>query len=120
MHRNGYIGRKLRHPGLQEKSAIIIVAFGSTSRGKAALSLFAEKVQQHYQEFTIYWAFSSAIIRKKKQAVRASSRPWPKQKRMALEKWWYSHCMFFPALNISSWRRPVNISLVSEFFAVRP
>ena len=47
------------------KPAIIIAAFGSSRRGKAALNAFNEKVASYYPDFDIYWAFTSAIIRKK-------------------------------------------------------
>jgi len=40
MHQHGYIGRKMRLPQLKEKPAIIIAAFGSSSRAKTALEIF--------------------------------------------------------------------------------
>ena len=45
--------------------AIIIAAFGSSRRGKAALNTFNKKVASYYSDFDIYWAFTSAIIRRK-------------------------------------------------------
>lgn len=65
MHRHGYIGRKMRQPKLQEKPAIIVTAFGSSSRARAALNSFSSKVGELFGEYTIYWAYSSEIIRKK-------------------------------------------------------
>lgn len=65
MHRHGYIGRKMRQPKLQEKPAIIFNAFGSSSRAKAALNNFAAKVEEKYHDYTLFWAYSSEIIRKK-------------------------------------------------------
>ena len=65
MNRHGYIGRKHRQPAIQEKPAIIIVAFGSTSRGKAAMTLFKEKFEERFGDYRIFTAYSSAIIRKK-------------------------------------------------------
>lgn len=64
MHRHGYIGRKMRQPKLQEKPAIIITAFGS-SRAKAALSIFFDKIAELFDDYTVYWAYTSEILRKK-------------------------------------------------------
>lgn len=65
MHQHGYIGRKMRQPKLQDKPAIILTAFGSSSRAKAALSLFSAKMEEHFGDYRILWAYSSEIIRKK-------------------------------------------------------
>ncbi|WDP92734.1 MAG: sirohydrochlorin cobaltochelatase [Desulfobacter sp.] len=65
MHQNGYIARKMRLPELQPKPAIVIAAFGSTSRAKIALDLFSRKLAEHYPDQKIYWAYTSEIIRKK-------------------------------------------------------
>lgn len=64
MHQNGYIARKMRLPKLQPKPAIVIAAFGSTSRAKIALDLFNSKLEAHYPDEKIYWAYTSEIIRK--------------------------------------------------------
>lgn len=55
----------MRLPKLQEKPAIVLVPFGSTSRGKAALEMIGDRVQAEFAGYRIYWAYSSAIIRKK-------------------------------------------------------
>lgn len=65
MHQHGYIGRKMRLPKLKEKPAIVIAAFGSSSRAKAALALFEQKLQQRFPDYEIFWAYTSEIIRKK-------------------------------------------------------
>lgn len=65
MDKHGYIGRKMRLPKLQDKPAIIIAAFGSTNRAAAALDQFKNDVSVRYPEDTIYWAYTSEIIRKK-------------------------------------------------------
>lgn len=65
MHPQGYIGRKMRLPELKTDPAIVIAAFGSTSRAKAALELFTEKMKAEYPEEKVYWAYTSEIIRKK-------------------------------------------------------
>ena len=65
MNKNGYIGRKMRLPLLQEKPAVVIAAFGSDNRAKIALSLFEEKLGEHFPDTMIYWAYTSEIIRKK-------------------------------------------------------
>ncbi len=65
MHQHGYIGRKMRLPQLKEKPAIVISAFGSSSRGRAALDIFREKLEQQFPEHEKFWAYTSEIIRKK-------------------------------------------------------
>ncbi|MFH0784913.1 MAG: sirohydrochlorin cobaltochelatase, partial [Pseudomonadota bacterium] len=65
MHQHGYIGRKMRLPQLQDKPAIVIAAFGSSSRAQAALSLFAEFFSREFPGHEPYWAYTSEIIRKK-------------------------------------------------------
>lgn len=65
MHQYGYIGRKMRVPKLRTNPAIVIAAFGSTSRGKLALDIFQEKLKKLYPETDIYWAYTSEIIRKR-------------------------------------------------------
>ncbi len=65
MHQNGYIGRKMRSSKLKEQSAIVMVAFGSSKRGKAALDLVEGTLQQEFPNHEIFWAYSSAIIRKR-------------------------------------------------------
>lgn len=65
MRPTGYIGRKMRLPELKEKPAIVIAAFGSTRRGKAALDLFDKKVRERYGDHEVHWAYTSEFIRKK-------------------------------------------------------
>jgi len=65
MNQNGYIGRKMRLPALKEKPAVVIAAFGSSNRAKMALNLFEKKLEEHFPGTTIYWAYTSEIIRKK-------------------------------------------------------
>jgi len=65
MHQQGYVGRKMRLPALKEKPAIVIAAFGSTNRSKAALDLFHKELDAHFPDAKIYWAYTSEIIRKK-------------------------------------------------------
>ncbi len=47
------------------RPAIIIAAFGSSRRGKKALDQYNAEVTEKYPGYAIYWAFTSAIIRKK-------------------------------------------------------
>ncbi|PIE65134.1 MAG: cobalamin biosynthesis protein CbiK [Desulfobacterales bacterium] len=65
MDRHGYIGRKMRQPSLYKEPAIIIAAFGSSRRGKAAYALLEQKLQETFPDREIFWSFSSDIIRKK-------------------------------------------------------
>ncbi len=66
MHQHGYIGRKMRQPKLEEQPAIIIAAFGSSTRAKAAFDLIRARLEHDFREHTIFWAYTSEIIRKKK------------------------------------------------------
>ncbi|MCD4721359.1 MAG: sirohydrochlorin cobaltochelatase [Desulfobacula sp.] len=65
MHQHEYIGRKMRLPKLKEKPAIVIAAFGSTSRAKAALDIFKANLAQGFPDHETFWAYTSEIIRKK-------------------------------------------------------
>ena len=65
MHQQGYVGRKMRLPALKEDPAIVIAAFGSTNRAKAALDRFQKTLDGHFPDTKIYWAYTSEIIRKK-------------------------------------------------------
>ncbi len=65
MHPNGYIGRKMHLPPLKEKPAVIIAAFGSTTRARAALDNFQAHLERHFSEYEIFWAYTSEIIRRK-------------------------------------------------------
>jgi sirohydrochlorin cobaltochelatase len=65
MHPNGYIGRKMHLPPLKEKPAVIIAAFGSTTRARAVLDMFQAHLDRHFSEYEIFWAYTSEIIRRK-------------------------------------------------------
>ena len=65
MFQYGYIGRKMRIPKLRPNPAIVIAAFGSTSRGKRALDIFQQNLTELYPEADVYWAYTSEIIRKR-------------------------------------------------------
>lgn len=65
MHQHGYIGRKMRLPKLQTNPAIVIAAFGSTDKAKAALDLFRENLEKAHPGVAVYWAYTSEIIRKR-------------------------------------------------------
>ncbi len=64
-HHSGYIGRKMRLPDLMEKPAIVIAAFGSSSGAQAALENFSQQVADEFEEYRVFWAWTSEIIRKK-------------------------------------------------------
>jgi len=67
MNRHGYIGRKLRVPKLKNKPAIIIVTFGTSSQAKPPLEIFQQQLDKQFQEYEIFWAYSSNIICRKKK-----------------------------------------------------
>jgi len=65
MHQHGYIGRKMRIPKLKSKPAIIIAAFGTSSRAKAPLALFQAAVEKQFPDHEVFWAYTSEIICRK-------------------------------------------------------
>lgn len=112
MHQHGYIGRKMRLPKLKENPALVVVTFGSSNRGKAALQFFHKKLQQHFPDYEISWAYTSEIIRKKqnlpslqetlakvesagyRKAIVQPLHIFPGTEYQQL----YETCMFFPGL----------------------
>ncbi|MCF8056720.1 MAG: sirohydrochlorin cobaltochelatase [Desulfocapsa sp.] len=67
MHQHGYIGRKLRVPELKDKSAIVLVTFGTSSRAKPPLEIFQQQVEKQFPEYETFWAYSSDILCRKKK-----------------------------------------------------
>ncbi len=65
MHQHGYIGRKMRIPKLKKKPAIIIAAFGTSSRAELPLALFQTAVEKQFPGYEIFWAYTSEIICRK-------------------------------------------------------
>lgn len=65
MHPHGYIGRKMQLPKLKEKPAVVIAAFGSTTRARSALDIFEARLMEACPDHEIFWAYTSEIIRKK-------------------------------------------------------
>ncbi|MBF0555981.1 MAG: sirohydrochlorin cobaltochelatase [Nitrospirae bacterium] len=61
--------RKLKKRNLMESPALVIAAFGTTSRGKAAYDIFDADVRAHFMsiwpETHIVWAYTSEIVREK-------------------------------------------------------
>lgn len=66
MHQHGYIGRKMRVPKLKETPAIVISAFGTSSRAKAPLEIFQQELEKQFPEHETFWAYSSEILCRKK------------------------------------------------------
>ncbi len=65
MHQHGYIGRKMRIPKLKTKPAIIIAAFGTSSRAKAPLAIFQAALEKQFPDHETFWAYTSEIICRK-------------------------------------------------------
>jgi sirohydrochlorin cobaltochelatase len=65
MHQYGYIGRKMRQPQLKEKPAIIITAFGTSSRAQMPLEIFENALVKQFPDYEVFWAYSSEIICRK-------------------------------------------------------
>lgn len=64
MHQHGYIGRKMRLPKLQEKPAIVVTAFGSSSRARVALDHLRDRLDREFPDYQRHWAWTSEIIRR--------------------------------------------------------
>lgn len=67
MHQQGYIGRKMRQPKLNEHPAIVIATFGTSSRGQAAMDRVKQYLARDFADYQIYWSYTSEIIRRKKR-----------------------------------------------------
>ncbi len=65
MHQHGYIGRKMRLPKLEEKPALVVAAFGSSTRAKAAMDFVDKRLETEFAGYKKFWAYTSEIIRKK-------------------------------------------------------
>jgi sirohydrochlorin cobaltochelatase len=57
--------RKLKKRNLRDSPALVIAAFGTTSRGKAAYDVFDSDVRVQFPEVHIVWAYTSEIVREK-------------------------------------------------------
>ncbi len=57
----------MRTPKLQSKPAIIIAAFGTSSRAKAPLAIFQTALEKQFPEHALFWAYTSEIICRKLQ-----------------------------------------------------
>ncbi len=65
MYQDGYIGRKMLVPELEERPAIVVTAFGSSRRGKVAIELFRKRLRDQFPGHKIFMAYTSAILRRK-------------------------------------------------------
>ncbi len=65
MDKYGYIGRKMRLPSLEERPAIVIAAFGTSTRAGAGIEKFNQRLQERFSEYELFQAYTSDIIRKK-------------------------------------------------------
>ncbi|MBF0319773.1 MAG: sirohydrochlorin cobaltochelatase [Nitrospirae bacterium] len=57
--------RKLKKRNLKDSQALVIAAFGTSSRGKAAYETFDADVRARLPEVHILWAYTSEIVREK-------------------------------------------------------
>ncbi len=65
MDKYGYIGRKMRLPRLEERPAIVIAAFGTSTRAGAGIEKFNQRLQERFSEYELFQAYTSDIIRRK-------------------------------------------------------
>ncbi len=62
---------KMKHPPLQERPAIVLAAFGTSTRAQVTFDFFEKQVRQALPGYEIRWAFTSDIIRAKMNKIYA-------------------------------------------------
>ncbi len=68
---------QIRHQRLQDKPAIVLCAFGTSTKAQVTFDILNEEVQRRFPEYEIRWAFTSEVIREKmnrKYAQEGSSK----------------------------------------------
>ncbi|MBF0456679.1 MAG: sirohydrochlorin cobaltochelatase [Nitrospirae bacterium] len=86
--------RKLKKRNLKDSPALVVAAFGTTTRGKAAYDIFDADVRAHFMnsrpETNIVWAYTSEIVREK------TGSPGPLQALASLEEHGYRKAVVAP------------------------
>ncbi|WP_457756385.1 sirohydrochlorin cobaltochelatase, partial [Thermodesulfatator indicus] len=65
---------KMKHPPLKEKPAIVIAAFGTSTKAQVTFDLFDKQLRHELPGYEIRWAFTSDIIRAKMNKIYAKKR----------------------------------------------
>ncbi|OAG28230.1 sirohydrochlorin cobaltochelatase [Thermodesulfatator autotrophicus] len=65
---------KMKHPPLKEKPAIVIAAFGTSTKAQVTFDLFDQQLRKELPGYEIRWAFTSDIIRAKMNKIYAQKR----------------------------------------------
>ncbi len=55
----------MRLPSLKDRPAIVIAAFGTSTRAGAVSDIFRRRIEEEFSEYEIFYAWTSEIIRKK-------------------------------------------------------
>ncbi|MBF0516429.1 MAG: sirohydrochlorin cobaltochelatase, partial [Nitrospirae bacterium] len=57
--------RKLKKRNLKDSPALVVAAFGTTSKGKIVYDLFDSDMRAHFKDTHCLWAYTSEIVREK-------------------------------------------------------
>ncbi len=60
---------KLKHPPLKEKPAIVLAAFGTSTKAQVTFDFFEKELRKELSGYDIRWAFTSDIIRTKMNKI---------------------------------------------------
>ncbi|QJA05504.1 cobalamin biosynthesis protein CbiK [Thermosulfurimonas marina] len=61
----------LKHPPLKERPALVLCAFGTSTRARVTFDYLEQKVREAFPGYEIRWAFTSSIIREKMNRIYA-------------------------------------------------
>ena len=61
----------LKHPRLREKPAIVLCAFGTSTKARVTFDYIDREVRKAFPDYEIRWAFTSNIIREKMNRIYA-------------------------------------------------
>jgi len=62
---------QIRHQKLREKPAIVLCAFGTSTKAQVTFDLLEKRVRQELPGYEIRWAFTSEVIREKMNRIYA-------------------------------------------------
>ncbi len=62
---------KIKTPPLKEKPALVIAAFGTSTKAQITFDFFDQELQKNFPDYEIFWAFTSDIIRAKMNRIYA-------------------------------------------------
>lgn len=60
---------QIRHQKLKEKPAIVLCAFGTSTKAQVTFDFFEKRVREELPDYDIRWAFTSEVIREKMNRI---------------------------------------------------